>query len=137
MTRTEIERIMNDWLAAWNRHDLEEVMSLFSDDAVFETWTGLRISGRENIRKAWAEWFAAGGFSFTSLDMVIDPESGTVVFPWLYEGPAKCFAGKIEKRKGIDLIKFEDGLIVEKVTWTKTTIEVEGKRVTLTSGDRR
>ena len=35
------------------RHDLDKVLALFSDEAVFETWTGIRIEGRENIRKAW------------------------------------------------------------------------------------
>jgi hypothetical protein len=69
--------------------------------------------------------------------MVIDEETSTVAFPWLYEGPAKCFEGKNEKRRGIDLIRFKDGSITEKITYTKTSIEVEGRRITLTSGERR
>ena len=137
MTRDEIARTMDGWLEAWDRHDLDEVVALFSEEAVFETWTGLRIVGRENIRKAWKEWFEAGGFRFVSEDIVIDEDSQTVVFPWVYKGPAKCFEGKNEKRRGIDLIRFEGGLITEKITYTKTSLEVEGKRITLTSGERR
>jgi hypothetical protein len=135
MTRKEIESTMERWLDAWDRHDLEGVADLFEKNAVFETWTGLKIEGRDNIRKAWEKWFDAGGFRFISEEMVIDELNQIVVFPWLYEGPAKCFGGKTEKRRGIDLIRFENGLITEKVTYTKTTLEVEGRRITLTSGE--
>ncbi len=137
MTRDELARTMEGWLEAWDRHDLDEVIGLFSEEAVFETWTGLRIVGKENIRKAWKDWFEAGGFRFVSEDIVIDEESQTVVFPWIYEGPAKCFEGRTEKRRGIDLIRFEGGLITEKITYSKTSLEVEGRRITLTSGERR
>lgn len=137
MTRDEIAQKMDGWLEAWDKHDLDGVAGLFGEDAVFETWTGLRIIGRENIRKAWKEWFKTGGFRFTSEGIVIDEDSQMVVFPWLYEGPAKCFEGKNEKRRGIDLIRFKDGLIIEKITYTKTSLEVEGRRITLTSGERR
>jgi ketosteroid isomerase-like protein len=134
LKRDEIARTIEEWLSAWGRHDLDEVIALFSEDAVFETWTGMRIEGRENIRKAWAEWFEAGGFRFISEDVVIDEDSQTVAFPWIYEGPAKCFEGKMEKRRGIDLIRFEDGLITEKITYSKTSLEVEGRKITLKSG---
>ena len=137
MTREEISSTLEGWLEAWNRHDLDGVLALFSDDAVFETWTGIRIVGRENMRKAWEEWFEAGDFRFVSEDIVIDEYRQIVVFPWIYEGPARCFGGKKEKRRGIDLIVFEGGLITGKITYTKTSIEVEGRRITLTSGDRR
>ncbi len=137
MTRDELARTIDEWLSAWDRHDLDGVIALFSEEAVFETWTGLRVEGREKIRKAWAKWFEEGGFRFISEDIVIDEEKQTVAFSWIYEGPAKCFDGKIEKRRGIDLIRFKDGLITEKITWTKTSLEVEGRRITLTSGERR
>lgn len=136
MDRHEIRTKMEKWLVAWNRHDLDEVVALFSETAVFETWAGLRIEGRESIREAWSEWFGAGGFSFDSEDMIIDEAAQTVVFPWVYEGPAKCFDGRIERRRGIDLIRFRDGMIAEKITYTKTSLEVEGRRITLTSGEQ-
>ena len=137
MTRDEIAQTIEKWLAAWDRHDLSEVIALFSEDAVFETWTGMRVEGRENIRKAWDDWFEVGGFRFVSEDVVIDEDRQTVVFAWIYEGPAKYFGGKMEKRRGIDLIRFENGLITTKITYTKTSLEVEGRRITLTSGERR
>ena len=92
MTRDEIALTIDEWLSAWARHDLDGVIALFSEDAVFETWTGLKVGGRENIRKAWTEWFEAGGFRFISEDIAIDEERQVVVFSWIYEGPAKCFA---------------------------------------------
>jgi uncharacterized protein (TIGR02246 family) len=137
MTRDELAAAMEGWLEAWGRYDLLEVTGLFAEDGVFETWTGLRIEGRENIRKAWKEWFEAGGFRFVPETVLIDEESQSAAFSWLYEGPAKCFGGRNEKRRGIDLIVFRDGLIAEKITYSKTSLEVEGRRVNLTPGERR
>ena len=135
MTGEELRRMTVDWLEAWDRFDLDAVTALFSEDAVFETWGGVRIEGRENIRRVWKNWFEAGGFRFTAESVVADGDTGTVVFPWRYEGPAKCFGGRTEKRRGIDLLRFRDGRITEKITYTKTTIEVEGKRISLTHGE--
>ena len=137
MTRDEMAQVLETWLEAWDRHDLDEVTALFAEDAVFETWTGLRIVGRENIHKAWKDWFESGGFRFVSENMVIDEKAGMAVFPWVYEGPSKCFGGKQERRRGIDLIRFKGGLIAEKITYTKTSFEVEGSRISLVAEGRR
>jgi len=137
LTRDELAAAIERWLEAWGRYDLEGVTGLFAEDGVFETWTGLRIEGRDNIRKAWKEWFESGGFRFVAEMLVVDEGSQSVAFSWLYEGPAKCFDGRTEKRRGIDLIRFRDGSIAEKITYTKTSLEVEGRRITLTPGERR
>jgi steroid delta-isomerase-like uncharacterized protein len=33
---TDMERIMNDYSAAWNSHDMERILSFFMDDVVYE-----------------------------------------------------------------------------------------------------
>jgi uncharacterized protein (TIGR02246 family) len=51
-----------DWAAAWNRRDLEAVLRLFHEDAVFNSplacrmgfGDGGRVSGKEEIRRYWA-----------------------------------------------------------------------------------
>ena len=33
---TDLKRRMNDYLAAWNSHDVERILSFFTDDVVYE-----------------------------------------------------------------------------------------------------
>ena len=41
--------------------------------------------------------------------------------------------GKLETRRGVDVLHFKDGKIIKKLTYSKTTIEIEGKRVALSA----
>jgi len=43
----------------------------------------------------------------------------------------KGFAGKQEQRRGVDLLHFKDGKIIEKLTYSKTTVQIDGQRVSL------
>jgi ketosteroid isomerase-like protein len=126
--------VLERWLACWDRRDLEGVMALFAPEAVFESWSGVRIAGRERIREAWRGWFASEpGFRFEREDLLIDEEAGEAVFAWLYVGPplGEAEGERIERRRGIDLIRFRDGLITEKTTYTKTVLERDGGRIFL------
>jgi ketosteroid isomerase-like protein len=131
---------LEQWLIAWDEHDLDGVMALFAEDAVFESWSGSRIAGRERIRAAWRDWFdARPPFRFEREALIIDEGAGEAVYAWRYEGPALDGArgARLEKRRGIDLIRFEGGLIKEKTTYTKTVLERDGGRVTLRPGPAR
>ena len=33
---TDLEKMMNDYFAAWNAHDVERILSFFTDDIVYE-----------------------------------------------------------------------------------------------------
>jgi steroid delta-isomerase-like uncharacterized protein len=130
----EIRKILDRWNDAWNAHDLDEVMGLFSDDVVFENWTGATARGREALRKAWEPWFRNhGDFRFITEDIFIDERQQKVLFQWVLEWPSpeKAFAGKREKRRGVDIMHFRNGKIFRKATYSKTTVEIEGQRVAL------
>jgi hypothetical protein len=43
----------------------------------------------------------------------------------------KDFEGRSEKRRGVDVLHFRDGKIIQKLTYSKTTIEIDGRRVRL------
>lgn len=134
LQRDETLRILTAWNEAWNAHDLEAVMSLLDDDVVFENWTGAGVTGRENLRKAWAPWFANhGGFRFTTEDLFVDESAQRALFQWNLEWPSmeKGFEGKTERRRGVDVLHFRDGKIVRKYTYSKTTVEIGGKPVKL------
>jgi len=134
LTRIEIENALKKWNLAWDNHDLEGVMDLFHEDVQFENWTGGKVWGKEALRKAWAPWFANhGDFRFIEEETFIDENEQKILYRWLLEWPSleNGQEGKPEKRKGVDVIHFEDGKIINKFTYSKTTIEIDGKRCSL------
>jgi ketosteroid isomerase-like protein len=134
LSRVEIEDALKAWNLGWDRHDLDGVMRLFHDEIVFENWTGGKAEGKNALRKAWAPWFANhGGFRFTEEETFIDEKEQKVLYRWLLEWPSfeKGFEGKPEKRRGIDVLHFQEGKIIKKLTYSKTTIDIDGEKIPL------
>ena len=135
-TRHELENALRKWNQAWDDHDLEGVMELFHDDILFENWTGAKAQGKEALRQAWASWFSHhGGFRFTEEETFIDVEQQKVLYRWQLEWLSieKGCEGRPEKRRGVDVMHFKDGKIIKKLTYSKTTIAIDGKRVRLSA----
>lgn len=62
MTATERqEQVTVDFLEAfgdaWNRHDIDGIMTYFTDDCVFITGWGARYEGLEQVRQGVSEFF--------------------------------------------------------------------------------
>jgi ketosteroid isomerase-like protein len=134
LSREAMKKTLEEWNRAWDNHDLDGVMQLFDEEVTFENWTGGKAVGKEALRKAWAPWFANhGGFRFIEEDTFIDEQEQKVLYRWRLEWPSpeKGYEGKPEKRRGLDVIHFKDGKIILKLTYSKTTIEIDGKRVPL------
>ena len=134
LSRDEIEKALKQWNLAWDNHDLEGVMALFHEDVVFDNWTGGKVKGKETLRKAWEPWFSNhGNFRFMEEETFIDEKKQKVLYRWLLEWPSfeSGSGGKPEKRRGVDVIHFENGKIIKKLTYSKTTIEIDGKRQSL------
>ena len=49
MTRTP-EQLIRDFCAAWSRLDVDELMTYFTDDAVYHNMPMAPLNGREEIR---------------------------------------------------------------------------------------
>ena len=108
-----------------------------SNYVIFDNWTGGQASGKENLRKAWASWFENhGGFRFTEEDTFIDEKEQKALYRWQLDWPSfeKGYEGKPETRRGVDVIHFKDGKIIRKLTYSKTTLGIDGKRVKLSAG---
>ncbi len=134
LSRDEMERVLTEWNLAWDHYDLEGVLKLFHDEVLFENWTGGKAVGKEALRKAWAPWFANhGGFRFTEEETFIDEKEQKALFRWRLDWPSleKGYEGKPERRRGVDVLHFQDGKIIKKLTYSKTTIEIDGKRIPL------
>ena len=134
LSRDDIRNALEKWNHAWDDHDLEGVMELFHDDVIFDNWTGGKAEGKDALRKAWAPWFANhGGFRFYEEELFIDEKEQKALYRWILEWPSteKGYEGKKERRRGVDVIHFRDGKIINKITYSKTTIEIDGKRLSM------
>lgn len=130
LTRKQIIDLLNRWNEAWNEHDIDKVAGLFHNDIVFEHWTGATIRSAKALKEAWEPWFKNhGGFRFNTEDLFVDEEAQKVLFQWSLDWPSpeKKYQGKPERRRGIDVMHFENGKIIRKYTYSKTTIEIDGK----------
>lgn len=134
LSRIEMQRNFDQWLNAWNNHDIDGVMKFMHDEIAFENWNGQVISGKTNLEKAWGLWFMRdGNFKFLLEDVFMDEPNQKMTFTWKLEYPSleKNYVGKPEKRRGVDILYLKDGKIFRKDTYTKTTIEIDSRLVTM------
>lgn len=136
LSRQEIAAALKNWNKAWDNHDLDGVMALFHRDILFDNWTGGQAKGIEALRQAWTPWFKNhGGFRFMEEDTFIDETEQKVLYRWSLEWPSseKGYEGKPEKRRGVDILHFQDGKIIQKLTYSKTGINIDGKDIRLSA----
>jgi hypothetical protein len=129
LAREEMAACLLAWQSAWNRHDLEGVLALFDEDVLFDTWTGQCLQGKVLLRRVWAPWFANhGDFCFSDEETFVDEQEQKAVFRWRLEWPSpeRGCTGRPEIRRGIDVLHFRNGLIVRKLSYSKTTITIDG-----------
>lgn len=109
------------FLDAFNRHDLDAIMSFFADDCVFymprgaEPW-GQRFMGRDAVREGLASRFAG----LPDVHYGDDRHWACGQFgvsEWLLTGTTT--AGKRIEVRGVDLLEFRDGKIIRKDSYWK------------------
>lgn len=100
---------------AFNRHDVDAVMSLMTDDVVFESTgpapDGLRYEGQAQVRTVWEQLFAgAPDAVFTVEEGFGDRDRWTQ--RWRYEWAD----GHV---RGVDVLTLRDGKVAEKLSYVK------------------
>lgn len=134
LSKKEILALMEDWAGAWNRHDFQAVMEKFHDDIHFENWTGGSARGKESLWRAWTPWFENhGNFNFKTEAFIADETGQRVIWQWTLDWPSqeKGYEGKREIRRGADVITLKDGKVFSKITYSKTTVEIDGRKAVL------
>lgn len=116
--RTVLEEFVVRFTEAFNREDLEEVLSLMSEDAVYEEFDGRRRVGKQAIREAFAPQFRGdfGRIRFHIEDLFVDERAGKALVRW------RCEIDKSARRRfwrGLDILHVRDGLVREKHTYAK------------------
>jgi len=106
---------------AWNRHDIDALMSFMTDDCVFQSAggplaCGARFEGREAVRAAFAQaWINFPDAQWLSGRHFVQGHRG--VSEWTFVG-TKTDGTRIEA-DGCDLFTFRDGRIAVKNAFRK------------------
>jgi hypothetical protein len=134
LSKAEINKLIREWLIEWDKYNLDGVLDIMHEDVIFENWTGALIYGKNNLRKSWIPWFNNhDNFKFSEEDLFIDELEQKVLFQWKLEWKSfeKMHLGANEIRRGVDVIHFQDGKIIRKFSYSKTTIHIDSHPVIL------
>ena len=116
--RAALGKLVIDFTEAFNREDIDEVMSYFADDAIYDEFNAVRHDGKEAIRESFVPQFRGdyGKMRFHTEDMFLDVAAGKALIRWLLtvEEP-----GRAGGWRGLDILHFENGRLVEKHTYAK------------------
>jgi len=120
----ELQEFIDRYNAAWNDHDVDAIVSMHTDDSVFENHvTGDVNVGREQIGKAISSIFAVfPDLSFESRrsyirdDLVVQEWTarGTQEGPMTRSGIEIPPTGKTVEYKGMDVIPIREGMVARK-----------------------
>ena len=120
MNRERLLRLTNEFLDAFNRLDLDAVMSFFAEDGIYEEFNGKESRGLEAIRAAFEPQFAGkwGKIRFVDERLIVDADAGEVMASWRCE--LEQVQGAPASWRGLDLLRFDErGRIVRKSTYAK------------------
>lgn len=106
---------------AWNRHDVEDLMSFMTDDCVFkssagEAACGTRYEGAEAVRKGYSKsWEDFPDAQWNDARHFVSGDRG--VSEWVFTGTKAD--GKRAEVAGCDIFTFRGGKIVVKNSYRK------------------
>ena len=121
MDRQLLHDLTSRFMEAFNRNDLDTVMSFFTEDAVYDEFNGKRNEGKAAIRAAFTPQFtgAFGTMQFLDEDVFIDPDTGKVMASWRCTLSVK---GQPTSWRGLDLLHFRGEKLVQKLTYAKAKV---------------
>lgn len=99
----------HDWIEAWNRHDVDSVVSVYSEDGCFVSALAMDyvgstvVRGKANLRKYWQSALSdRPDLKFELISPVCDPIKQIVVVHYVAR-----VAGK--RKFACEIMRFEDG----------------------------
>ena len=113
--------VLQAFADAWNRHDVDALMSFMSDDCVFEASAGpdicgARYTGREAVRAAFAEvWTTFPDAHWGNASHFVHGDRG--VSEWTFTGTRAD--GTCVEVRGCDLLTFRGDKIALKNSYRK------------------
>lgn len=121
MSSTDQTRaVIDSFNEAFNRHDVDAVMALMTDDVIFGSTgpapDGEIVTGQRAVREVWERLFSSTpGAWFDAIDVFACGDRCTV--RWLFTfDKANPGAGNVH---GVDVFKVRDGKVAEKLSYVK------------------
>jgi steroid delta-isomerase-like uncharacterized protein len=106
---------------AWNRHDVDDLMSFMTEDCIFESSggedaCGTRYEGADAVRKGYAKaWKDYPDAQWNNARHFVQGTQG--VSEWTFTGTNS--EGKRAEVNGCDIFRFQDGKIAVKNSYRK------------------
>ena len=126
MDREKLAKLVVDFTDAFNRDDLDGVMSFMADDAIYDEFNGTVNRGAAAIRAAFVPQFRGdhGKLRFHTEDLFVDADAGKALIRWsctleTTRGPAAW--------RGLDIVHVENGRITQKLTYAKAKAPLLGE----------
>jgi ketosteroid isomerase-like protein len=111
----ETVAIINRFNEVFNQHDVDQLMTLFTDDCIFENTApfpdGTRYEGQAAVRAFWTDFFANSPHAHFDAEDSFAAGDRCVV-RWRYSWGD----GHI---RGVDVFKVRDGKVAEKLSYVK------------------
>ena len=119
----DIRATLAELCGAFNAHDLDRIMTHFSDDCVLEMprgskpW-GTRFEGKQKVREALATRFEGlPDVHYGNAEHFADAAASTGVSRWTLTGTDRD--GKRTEVRGCDFYTFRDGKVIRKDSYWK------------------
>ena len=111
---------------AFNRENLDEVMSFFAEDALYDEFNGRRSRGKAAIREAFVPQFRGdyGTIRFITEDLFVDAVAGKALIRWVCRVEA---GGSPRAWRGLDVLEFDGGSLRAKHTYAKAEMPLFGQ----------
>jgi ketosteroid isomerase-like protein len=119
----DIRAALKELCEAFNAHDLDRIMTFFSDDCVLEMprgskpW-GARHEGKQHVREALATRFAGlPDVHYGNGEHFVDSSAETGMSKWTLTGTTRD--GIKREVRGCDFYTFRDGKVIRKDSYWK------------------
>jgi ketosteroid isomerase-like protein len=104
---------------AFNRHDVDAIMALMTDDVVFDSTRpapdGERFVGQGPVRAFWEQFFARSPTARFETEEQFAAGDRCVVL-WTYTWVREGRPGRV---RGVDVFRTRDGKVAEKLSYVK------------------
>ena len=116
--RDQLIQLTNDFVDAFNRMNLDDVVSFFAEDGIYEDSTGGRHIGHDAIRTAFEPLVGGsrGSIRFDGEDVFVETDTGKVLASWRLNLDKD---GEVSVIRGIDILEFEADKLKKKMAYMK------------------
>ncbi|MHB8132596.1 MAG: nuclear transport factor 2 family protein [Anaerolineaceae bacterium] len=115
-----MQSLITNFNLAFNRHDIDAMMEMMTEDCVFENTypppDGTRLNGKVLVKAFWISFFQSSPYAQIEIEEIFKSQD-RVIQRWVYHWQET--SGVKGHVRGVDLFTIRDGLIQEKLSYVK------------------